>query len=933
DATKKISEAQTTVVRNQLRLDTLSKAFSTEQNALAGRIEKQVAKLIEDYFKSQPKPEPDPKILAEIRGANEKIQALETQLALRSSEGVSLREHVVGLESSISQLNLSVAIGPQDVINKLSELKTTIQSETGSKFASISSQIEQLTASKELLETAQVRAKTDLAQSLGIVEGLKSKLETLESTVGASLKSAEQTTAEIQKKLADFNQVLSSQISEVSTSDKSAVKRIEALEINLAAAQTTAQNLVAKNSEIKNSIDAISLKWSSVENLEKSNQQLEERIKDLRDIWKSSNNDFSDLQQKLTKLEAQISADREGLRSQLYVLEQNIKRQQTQDNDNLLRIVDTSKASFLASQELTDKRLAIFESDIKRISDTDLINSKTIKALEESFKSAESLKTDIQDVLKRVTLFEQLASTTRDQLNALEGTVSGSVTTSQKEFQDLKTESSRLSTNLDGIVNRLQSQTQIIESLKTEILGLKDATNAVAAADALQISRIDSLLGEQAQKIQNLKKLIETDISKIEAQETRLSSLASTCDLLSRRLRNQELVSVSNWPKNCQDWKNRGATSSGIYTIDPDGSGVGESAFMVECNMETGATVIPHNLNLENQVARCLLPGCEVRKVNYQVTISQIKALKEVSTSCQQEIKVNCLGATLSAASGTQNAWWVGIDGSTRNYNWHRSATGESAHFCACQETRTCQDPALTCNCDSSSNVRLSDVGSIDDISKLPITELHFGGVSEIGNQMMSYTLGNFFCTGKKDPISTTSTCKDLFAAGNQASGMHWIDGPPGSEKVELVVCKMAGQTVAQSPPLLSLVRNALTFNCRRMHSYAKAKTVIPFDSVVTNHPDSVHKEAGTVTVRTPGVYYVRLTVDTYGILSTLVCIRKNGVNEACVFGKDDGGQSQGTILFCQANDVLDSYLVHGAIAESSQQFFTQFSGFLLWAS
>ncbi|CAG0921355.1 unnamed protein product, partial [Notodromas monacha] len=538
DATKKISEAQTTVVRNQLRLDTLSKAFSTEQNALAGRIEKQVAKLIEDYFKSQPKPEPDPKILAEIRGANEKIQALETQLALRSSEGVSLREHVVGLESSISQLNLSVANGPQDVINKLSELKTAIQSETGSKFASISSQIEQLTASKELLETAQVRVKTELAQSLGIVEGLKSKLETLESTVGASLKSAEQTTAETQKKLADFNQVLSSQISEVSTSDKSAVKRIEALEINLAAAQTTAQNLVAKNSEIKNSIDAISLKWSSVENLEKSSQQLEERIKDLHDIWKSSNNDFSDLQQKvpghppvgqltvahppvvkrwsvqpparavlglanpqsikprmilvtqlfgcpdnlvtkpqfgglgigeakncpgwrldrpalddwqLTKLEAQISADREGLRSQLYVLEQNIKRQQTQDNDNLLRIVDTSKASFLASQELTDKRLAIFESDIKRISDTDVINSKTIKALEESFKSAESLKTDIQDVLKRVTLFEQLASTTRDQLNALEGTVSGSVTTSQKEFQDLKTESSRLSTNLDGI--------------------------------------------------------------------------------------------------------------------------------------------------------------------------------------------------------------------------------------------------------------------------------------------------------------------------------------------------------------------------------------------------------------------------------------------------------------------------------------------------
>jgi hypothetical protein len=48
------------------------------------------------------------------------------------------------------------------------------------------------------------------------------------------------------------------------------------------------------------------------------------------------------------------------------------------------------------------------------------------------------------------------------------------------------------------------------------------------------------------------------------------------------------VINTPTVPRACQEYADMGVTRSGIYLIDPDGAGIGEAAFNVTCDMETG---------------------------------------------------------------------------------------------------------------------------------------------------------------------------------------------------------------------------------------------------------------------------------------------------------------------------------------------------------
>ena len=55
----------------------------------------------------------------------------------------------------------------------------------------------------------------------------------------------------------------------------------------------------------------------------------------------------------------------------------------------------------------------------------------------------------------------------------------------------------------------------------------------------------------------------------------------------------------------------------------------------------TGATKIEHDLIGEKSVSKCQERGCFVKRVRYNISMSQIAALASLSNNCEQHIRVS----------------------------------------------------------------------------------------------------------------------------------------------------------------------------------------------------------------------------------------------------------------------------------------------------
>ncbi|XP_035676075.1 kelch repeat and BTB domain-containing protein 7-like [Branchiostoma floridae] len=189
-------------------------------------------------------------------------------------------------------------------------------------------------------------------------------------------------------------------------------------------------------------------------------------------------------------------------------------------------------------------------------------------------------------------------------------------------------------------------------------------------------------------------------------------------------------------------------TTSGNYTIDPDGPDFGAEPVSVHCDLDTGTTEVGHDSESRIVVSpRCNPPGCYKRKINscYRATLEQLSALSAVSRSCKQFFKYDCHHASLGAPD-LNMAWWISRDGKER-YDWYGSTI--KRHTCKCGEKGTCANVTSypSCNCDNNDYALREDSGYTTDKHTLPVIELAFGDTGD-DNEYAHHTLGKFMCEG-----------------------------------------------------------------------------------------------------------------------------------------------------------------------------------------
>ncbi len=196
-------------------------------------------------------------------------------------------------------------------------------------------------------------------------------------------------------------------------------------------------------------------------------------------------------------------------------------------------------------------------------------------------------------------------------------------------------------------------------------------------------------------------------------------------------------------PQTCQEIYDRGEMASGIYSIDPKGSG---RPFNVQCNMVDGAvqTVVGHDSESEQRNNGNKAAGSYELIPTYNADMDQMAALADVSTSCQQFIKLRCKSAVLFAKKGVDYGWWVSRSGDTMR-SWGGVEASMSSRKCACSETNDCPSGKL-CHCDAAGKIESTDEGLLKDKEYLPVKAVYLGDTG--GRKQGSYlTLGSFVCT------------------------------------------------------------------------------------------------------------------------------------------------------------------------------------------
>ncbi|XP_071950117.1 neurexin-4-like [Antedon mediterranea] len=183
------------------------------------------------------------------------------------------------------------------------------------------------------------------------------------------------------------------------------------------------------------------------------------------------------------------------------------------------------------------------------------------------------------------------------------------------------------------------------------------------------------------------------------------------------------------------------------------------------------------------------------------MSIAQIVALMESSTSCRQYIRYDCRHSNIVGFG-----YWVSRNG-TPMYNW-ASPTG--FHGCACGYRGDCSDPSKTCECGRNDGNMRYDDGYVDDISTLPVTELRHGDTGlngEYGNS----TIGPLACTGLKiiglmqffdnifmsDYVIRTLPVKSLLTCLRLC---QWIEECQSISVNDLMSCSLNSQSAREIP-------------------------------------------------------------------------------------------------------------------------------------
>uniref|UniRef100_A0A3B4VIB6 Contactin-associated protein-like 5 n=1 Tax=Seriola dumerili TaxID=41447 RepID=A0A3B4VIB6_SERDU len=202
----------------------------------------------------------------------------------------------------------------------------------------------------------------------------------------------------------------------------------------------------------------------------------------------------------------------------------------------------------------------------------------------------------------------------------------------------------------------------------------------------------------------------------------------------------------SIYETSCTAYKLIGS-SSGLYTIDPDGSGpLGPTE--VYCNMteERVWTVMTHNVTAPVRVQGSSLQHPHIMKLKYSASAEQMRSIIMASEQCQQEVVYSCKKSRLfNTKDGHPLSWWLDQRGDRRSY-WGGFLPG--VQQCSCSLEENCIDMNYFCNCDAD-KASANDSGVLSYKEHLPVSHVVIGDTNRTGSEAI-YQIGPLRCYGDK---------------------------------------------------------------------------------------------------------------------------------------------------------------------------------------
>uniref|UniRef100_A0A3Q3N8A4 Contactin associated protein family member 5 n=1 Tax=Mastacembelus armatus TaxID=205130 RepID=A0A3Q3N8A4_9TELE len=203
----------------------------------------------------------------------------------------------------------------------------------------------------------------------------------------------------------------------------------------------------------------------------------------------------------------------------------------------------------------------------------------------------------------------------------------------------------------------------------------------------------------------------------------------------------------SIYESSCEAYKLLGS-SSGFFSIDPDGSGpLGPT--QVYCNMteEKVWTVLTHNSTAPVTVQSSSLQKPHIMTFNYSTSAAQLRAIVSGSEQCQQDVVYNCRKSRLfNTKDGSPLSWWLDREGERRSY-WGGFLPG--VQQCSCSLEENCMDMNYFCNCDADTDTWTNDTGILSYKDHLPVSQIVIGDTNRTGSQAV-YSIGPLRCYGDK---------------------------------------------------------------------------------------------------------------------------------------------------------------------------------------
>ena len=187
--------------------------------------------------------------------------------------------------------------------------------------------------------------------------------------------------------------------------------------------------------------------------------------------------------------------------------------------------------------------------------------------------------------------------------------------------------------------------------------------------------RLENLLMDVNSRLQ----IVELKNHALENEKTELSSKLDDINSEVEHLKElSKMLSV----RTCDEMHMFGVNKSDYYFVDPDGPLNGDEPILVYCDFteDSSFTQISHDSEDKIEISHCQDPGCYSRPIVYDSSLEQIKALIELSDSCNQLIRYDCYLSPLEMDMVTLG-YWVDRNGQNQIY-W--SGENHGNHVCSC---------------------------------------------------------------------------------------------------------------------------------------------------------------------------------------------------------------------------------------------------------